>query len=181
MAGHEIKVNFLPKPLQWRHDGPDDVSNHQSYPCLLNRSFRRKSRKTSKLRVTGHLCREFTGDRVNSPHKWPVTRKMFPFDDVILHGSCCCGRPRSSHVNHIIQYSDSRNRSINLINNEWLLEGQFLIWLQLSGVKPTKQQNGLVSICISQSMSVIAYKAYAELESMVFLHNSRLHSSIWAK
>ena len=22
--------------------------------------------------------------RVNSPHKWPVTRKMFPFDDVIM-------------------------------------------------------------------------------------------------
>ena len=22
---------------------------------------------------------------VNSPHKWPVTRKMFPFDDVIVH------------------------------------------------------------------------------------------------
>ena len=25
---------------------------------------------------------------VNSPHKWPVTRNMFPFDDVIM--SCCC-------------------------------------------------------------------------------------------
>ena len=24
---------------------------------------------------------------VNSPHKWPVTRKMFPFDDVIMKGS----------------------------------------------------------------------------------------------
>ena len=25
---------------------------------------------------------------VNSPQKWPVTRKMFPFDDVIMsHGS----------------------------------------------------------------------------------------------
>ena len=24
---------------------------------------------------------------VNSPHKWPVTRKMFPFDDVIMHHS----------------------------------------------------------------------------------------------
>ena len=24
---------------------------------------------------------------VNSPHKWPVTRKMFPFDDAIM--SCC--------------------------------------------------------------------------------------------
>ena len=22
---------------------------------------------------------------MNSPHKWPVTRKLFPFDDVIMH------------------------------------------------------------------------------------------------
>ena len=25
---------------------------------------------------------------VNSPHKWPVTRKMFPFDDVIMKRTC---------------------------------------------------------------------------------------------
>ena len=25
---------------------------------------------------------------VNSPHKWPVTRKMFPFDDVIMKIVC---------------------------------------------------------------------------------------------
>ena len=31
------------------------------------------------------LCGEFTGGPVNSPHKWPVTRKMFPFDDVIMY------------------------------------------------------------------------------------------------
>ena len=24
---------------------------------------------------------------VNFPHKWPVTRKMFPFDDVIMSGA----------------------------------------------------------------------------------------------
>ena len=30
------------------------------------------------------LCEGFTGDRVNSPYKWPVTRKTFPFDDVIM-------------------------------------------------------------------------------------------------
>ena len=29
------------------------------------------------------LCGDFTGP-VNSLHKWPVTRKMFPFDDVIM-------------------------------------------------------------------------------------------------
>ena len=26
---------------------------------------------------------------VNSPHKWPVTRKMFPFDYVIMHRTWC--------------------------------------------------------------------------------------------
>ena len=25
---------------------------------------------------------------VNSPHKWPATRKMFPFDDVIMLYLC---------------------------------------------------------------------------------------------
>ena len=41
--------------LLWRHNGCDDVSNHQSHECLLNRSFRHRSKKTSKLRATG-LC-----------------------------------------------------------------------------------------------------------------------------
>ena len=41
--------------LQWRHNGRDSVSNHQHHDCLLNRLFRRRSKKTSKLRVTG-LC-----------------------------------------------------------------------------------------------------------------------------
>ena len=41
--------------LLWRHNGHDGVSNHQPHECLLNRLFRRKSKKTSKLRVTG-LC-----------------------------------------------------------------------------------------------------------------------------
>ena len=38
--------------LQWRHNGHDSVSNHQPHECLLNRLFRRRSKKTSKLRVT---------------------------------------------------------------------------------------------------------------------------------
>ena len=45
------KATFL-YTLQWRHNGPDSVSNHQPYDCLLNRLFRRRSKKTSKLRVT---------------------------------------------------------------------------------------------------------------------------------
>ena len=45
--------------------------------------FRHRSKKTSKLRVTG-LCVGNHRWPVNSPHKRPVTRKIFPFDDVIM-------------------------------------------------------------------------------------------------
>ena len=43
------------KVLHWRHNGRDGVSNHQPYDCLVNRLFGHRSKKTSKLRVTG-LC-----------------------------------------------------------------------------------------------------------------------------
>ena len=69
--------------LLWRHNGRDSISNHQPHDCLLKRLFRRRSKITSKLRVTG-LCGGIHRGPVNSPHKWPVTRKMFPFDDVIM-------------------------------------------------------------------------------------------------
>ena len=64
-----INVALLAEPLklimdacyiEWEHlychiMGRDSVSNHQPDDYLLNRLFRRRSKKTSKLRVTG-LC-----------------------------------------------------------------------------------------------------------------------------
>ena len=41
--------------LRWRHNERDSISNHQPHDCLLNRLSSRRSKKTSKLRVTG-LC-----------------------------------------------------------------------------------------------------------------------------
>ena len=41
--------------LRWRHNELDGVSDHQPDDCLHNLLFRRRSKKTSKLRVTG-LC-----------------------------------------------------------------------------------------------------------------------------
>ena len=38
--------------LQWHHNGCDGVSNHQPHHCLLNRLFRRRSKKTSTICVT---------------------------------------------------------------------------------------------------------------------------------
>ena len=65
--------------LQWRHNDHDGVSNHQPHGCLLKRLFRRRSNKTSKLRVTG-LCGGNSPGPVNFPHKGPVTQKMFSFN-----------------------------------------------------------------------------------------------------
>ena len=41
--------------LQWRHNERNGVLNHQPHHCLLNRLFRNRSKKTSKLPVTD-LC-----------------------------------------------------------------------------------------------------------------------------
>ena len=45
-------IDSLRPALRWRHNGHDGVSNHH---FLLNHLFGRRSKKTSKLRVTG-LC-----------------------------------------------------------------------------------------------------------------------------
>ena len=63
--------------LQWRHNERNGLSNHRRLNCL----FMRKSRKTTKLCVTG-LCEG--NSLVNSPHKGPVSRKMFPLYDIIM-------------------------------------------------------------------------------------------------
>ena len=48
-------VTSINVSLQWRHNDCDGVSNHQPRDCLLHRLFRRRSKKSSTLRVTG-LC-----------------------------------------------------------------------------------------------------------------------------
>ena len=67
--------------LQWRHNESDGVSNHHPHDCFHNCLFRqiKENIKASLAFVRGiHRC------PVNSLHKGPVTRKMFPFDDVIM-------------------------------------------------------------------------------------------------
>ena len=77
----QIRPKLWARPLRWHHNDHDGVSNHQPHHCLLNRLFGHRSKKTSKPRVTGFCA---GNSPVNSSHKWPVTRKMFPFDDVIM-------------------------------------------------------------------------------------------------
>ena len=68
-------------PLQWRHNERDGVSNYQRIDSLFHRLFMdRKHQNSASLAFVGGIHRW----RVNSPHKGPVTRKVFPFDDVII-------------------------------------------------------------------------------------------------
>ena len=64
--------------LQWRHKGHDGVSNHQPRRCLLNHLFRCRSKKTSKLRVTG-LCAG------NSPRTGEFPAKMTSNAENVSH------------------------------------------------------------------------------------------------
>ena len=104
-----------PGSLWWRHNDHDSVSNQKPHECLFNRLLRRRSKKTSKLHVTG-LCVGNSPGPVNSPHKGPVTRKMFPFDDVIMiHSPLACLHDDGEMVRAII-------RVYILEENLWIVE-----------------------------------------------------------
>ena len=69
--------------LQWRHNEHDAVSNHQPHDCysiFYSSADQRKHQRYTSLAFVWGIHRW----PVNSPHKGPVTRKMFPFDDVIM-------------------------------------------------------------------------------------------------
>ena len=84
------QLSHQPFTLQRSHNGRDGVSNDQPHDCLLSRVFMRRSKKTSKLGVTG-LCAG------NSPvtGEFPVQRasyaEMLPFDDVNMKCHCYGG------------------------------------------------------------------------------------------
>ena len=55
MVYSKHKWSHIISALRWRHNELDGDSDHQPHDCLLNRLFGCRSKKTSKLRVTG-LC-----------------------------------------------------------------------------------------------------------------------------
>ena len=69
------KHNFLfPRhSSEWRHNERDGVSNHRHLDCLIKRLFRRRSKKTAKVRVIG-LC-EAVDNRKNPKFYLPYGKK----------------------------------------------------------------------------------------------------------
>ena len=70
--------------LQWCHSEHDGVSDHQLHDCLFNRFFfQAQSKENIKARCPW-LCEGNSPVTDEFTHKGPVTRKMFPFDDVVM-------------------------------------------------------------------------------------------------
>ena len=78
----DVNATASRKSLQWRHNGRDSVSN-QPHDCLIDRLFRCRSKKTSKLRVTG-LCAGNSPGTGEFPAQMASDAENVPFDDVIM-------------------------------------------------------------------------------------------------
>ena len=84
--------------------------------------FRRRSKKTSMLRVTG-LCGGggIHREPVNSPHKWPVTRKCFH----LMTSSCCILRLARRVINcsgSLCQVNSTNTRALEVsYKHLWLI------------------------------------------------------------
>ena len=127
--------SIMVNTLRWRHNDRDSVSHHQPHDCLLNRLFRRRSKETSKLRVTGRP--------VNSPHKRPVKRKMFLFDDVIM--ACRFTRPCGLlHCNHVI----TQCRWSNLLNRS-----KCIPWLAITESTTTTKSDVLFDVSLGKLLN----------------------------
>ena len=89
-----LKLFFF--TLQWRHNGHDSISNHQLHHCLLNLIFRRRSKKPSKLRVTGPCAGNSPGTSEFPAQMASYAEKVsiwWHHDKIILppHGIYWCG------------------------------------------------------------------------------------------
>ena len=78
------------------------------YSSVYSGADQRKHQRSASLAFVRGIHRW----PVNSPHKWPVTRKIFPFDDVIMrqvyYSSCClvmssCIGHRSEVLNWVME------------------------------------------------------------------------------
>ena len=78
-------------PLQWRHNGRDDVLNYEPHDCELNRLFRRRSKETLKLRITD-ICAgnspatgEFPAQRANNTENVSISWHHHALSCLILN------------------------------------------------------------------------------------------------
>ena len=94
---------------------------------------------------------------VNSPHKWPVTQKMFPFDDVImgvpthsLQGIDCDPVSRSRwHLGHRAHWWNSGCRSLWVDDNAYYPLNDTILWILDKDKRLSAEQQILIEALLS--------------------------------
>ena len=76
------------------------------YPIVYSDADQRKHQSSASLAFVWGIHQ----GPVNSPHKWPVTRKMFPFDDVIMSWSCDINSFNASLYRFLLNYISTNRR-----------------------------------------------------------------------
>ena len=95
-----MEDNILAKPNQYRNYGIDEYIHYGDvimgaivsqitsltivYSAVYSGADQIKHQRSASLAFVRGIHRR----PMNSPHKWPVTRKTFPFDDVIMLQLC---------------------------------------------------------------------------------------------
>ena len=119
------------------------------YSTVYSDADQRKHQSSASLAFVRGIHR----GPVNSPHKWPVTRKMFPFDDVIM---CGCNKVGPQH-------NDSRGYI------SWSVL-YFLPWLTCWG---QNKMTAILQMTFSMKIAVISLKFHWSLLSKVQLTTIR--------
>ena len=103
--------------LQWCHNERNGVSNHWRLDGLLNRLFRRRSKKTSKLRVNG-LCEGNSPGTGELPAQRTSNAEMFLFDDVTMRSLWDISQGRLTPVrqgNSSVSFTSSHRFTLSCI------------------------------------------------------------------
>ena len=114
---------------------------------------------------------------VNSPHKWPVTRKMFPFDDVIMPLVF-------SHVSGI--HGTSKWHVYHPPPGQFKRYGNVLVWwyeinhLLISNVKSMLQMEILFQMK-QNSFLLMVQNRYGLLHKWPFRNNSDNNESMYCR
>ena len=135
---HMLKSTHLKhlNPLYWRHNDNDGVSNHQPHVCLRNRLFRRRSKKTSKLRVTG-ICvgtGEFPAQRASYAENVSIWWRHHAFEFcVVILDSICVYIERhfvlSLQIEYLLHRKTSHDFSFISVKFQYCLKSVFTIFI----------------------------------------------------
>ena len=136
--------------LQWRHNELDGGSNHQPRDCLLNCFFRRGSKKTSKLRVTG-LCEgnsavtgEFPTQRdrnVENVSIWWRHHDAYPLISIPIWVTANSGTLINRTLTNKFDIPSQHQRGISCNN----MIDHYAVFHATNNSRPNAQQTNLIS------------------------------------